>query len=119
MNFDGAIFQDVRTVGTGIVICDSKGEVIAALSEKIPPPPTVEDIEALACWRAMSFALEIGLRDVVFEGDSETIIKHLNFEFDSLASFGNIVEDSKCTALNFRSYSFSHVKRNGNAVVIS
>ena len=67
----------------------------------------------------MSFALEIGLRDVVFEGDFETIIKHLNFESDCLASFGNIVEDSKCAALNFRSYSFSHVKRNGNAVVIS
>ena len=35
--------------GTRIVICDSKGEVIAAFSEKIPLPPTVEDIEVLAC----------------------------------------------------------------------
>ena len=106
-------------VGTGIVICDSKGEVIAAFSEKIPLPPTVEDIEVLACRRAMSFALEIGLRDVVFEGDSETIIKNLNFESDCLASFGNIVEGSKCAALNFRFFSFSHVKHNGNVVVIS
>lgn len=118
VNFDGAIFQDVRLAVIGIVIHDSKGEVIAALSEKTYLPPTVEDIYALACRRAMSFAHEVGLRDVVIEVDSETIIKHLNSESDCLASFGNIVEDSKCAALNFRSCSLSHVERNGNVVAV-
>ncbi|KAK7843401.1 hypothetical protein CFP56_012653 [Quercus suber] len=64
----------------------------------------------------MSFAHEVGLRGVVIERDSETIIKHFSSKSDCLASFGNIVEDSKCATLNFHSRSFSHVKRNGNAV---
>ena len=64
----------------------------------------------------MSFAHEVGLRDVVIEGDSETIIKHFSSESDCLTSFGNMVENSKGAALNFHSCSFSHVKRNGNVV---
>lgn len=56
--------------GTGIVIRDFDGEVIAALTERITLPPSVEEVEALACRRAISFAAEIGLRDVVIEGDS-------------------------------------------------
>lgn len=35
---------------------------------------------------------------------------------ECLAAFGNLVDDSRRTAANFISYSFSHVKRKGNAV---
>ncbi|KAL4645201.1 hypothetical protein ACB092_02G219500 [Castanea dentata] len=44
VNFDGTIFQDFRLAGIGIVIRDSKGEVIATISEKTSLPPTVENI---------------------------------------------------------------------------
>ena len=37
----------------------------------------VEDVEALACRLAVVFALELGLCEMVFEGDSETITKGL------------------------------------------
>ena len=56
--------------GIGVVIHDSEGEVIATLLERISLPPSVENVEAMSCRRAMHFALEIGIRDVVFEGDS-------------------------------------------------
>ena len=55
--------------GIGVVIHDSEGEVIATLLERISLPPSVENVEAMSCRRAMHFALEIGIRDVVFEGD--------------------------------------------------
>jgi len=54
--------------GIGIVIRYSKGEVIATPSEKTSLPSTIEDIEALACRKAMSFAHEVGLRDMVING---------------------------------------------------
>lgn len=63
--------------GIGVVIRDSEGEVIATLSGRIILPPSMEDVEAMACWQAMHFALEIGIQDVVFEGDSQVIFKHL------------------------------------------
>lgn len=72
-----SIFQDIRMAGIGVVIRDSEGEVIATLSGRIILPPSMEDVEAMACWQAMHFALEIGIQDVVFEGDSEVIFKHL------------------------------------------
>ena len=77
LNFDGATFPDMASVGLGVVARDSDGTVIASLLERITLPPIVENLEALVCRRAISFAIEIGLQDVVFEGDSKVVIKHL------------------------------------------
>ena len=84
-NCDGAIFQDMSLASLRVVVCDSDGFMIEALLECIGLPPTMEDLEALACRRAISFAIKISLQDVVFEGDSEVIYKH-------------IISDSPCLA---------------------
>ena len=51
-NFDGAVFVESRDAGIGVVIQNSNGEVVVALSEKIPYPNFVEVLEALAARRA-------------------------------------------------------------------
>lgn len=48
-NFDGALFQDITSVGTEVVIRDFVGQIIGSLSERIVLLPTVDDVEALAC----------------------------------------------------------------------
>ena len=73
-NFDGAIFRDIYSASIGVVIRDCLGEIINSLMERLVLPPTVEDVEALACRRAISFALEIGLQEVMFKGDSDIVI---------------------------------------------
>ncbi|KAL0004117.1 hypothetical protein SO802_011678 [Lithocarpus litseifolius] len=95
---------------------DSEGMVIAALSERISLPSIVEDVEALVCRKAISFSIELGLQDVVFEVDSEIIYKHLVSDSSLLTAFGHIVEDLYRLATSLRSVSFSHVRRNGNKV---
>nr|POE62476.1 hypothetical protein CFP56_59543 [Quercus suber] len=85
--------------------------------ERLVLPPTVEDVEALACRRAISFALEIGLQEVMFEGDLDTIIRSLNAEPPSMVPFGHIIEDACSIASSLRYHSFSHVKHSGNCVV--
>ena len=77
VNFDGATFIDMDSAGLGVVARDSDSMVIASLLERIRLPPMVADLEALACRRAILFALELGLQDVVLEGDSKVIINHL------------------------------------------
>ena len=37
-NFDGAIFEENNIAGIGIIVRNSRGEVMVALSEKIPKP---------------------------------------------------------------------------------
>ena len=95
-----------------MVIRDSEGMVIAVLSERISLPSTVEDVEALA----ISFSIELGLQDVVFEVDSEIIYSHLVSDSTCMTAFGHIIEDSRWLATSLRRVSFSHVRRNGNRV---
>ena len=79
-------------------------------------PGTVEEVEAIACKEAVRFALQLGLADMVFEGDSKCITNAINSGTPCYSSFGHILDDVKALALNFVSASFIHVKRQGNAV---
>ncbi|XP_030970458.1 uncharacterized protein LOC115990817 [Quercus lobata] len=115
-NFDGAIFQDIYSTGIGVVIRDCSGEIIGSLIKRLVLPPLVEDVEALVCRRVISFALEIGLQEVMFEGDSDTVIRSLNVEPPCMAPFGHIIEDARSIASSLRYHSFSHVKRSGNCI---
>ena len=99
-----------------MVVRDSEGLVIAALSERIRLPPTVAALEALACKRSILFAIELGLQEVVFEGDSEVIFKLLTAEQPCMSTFGHIIEDSRCLAARLRLATFTHTKRQGNNV---
>ena len=47
-NYDGAVFGEEQEAGIGVVLRDSEGQVLAALSEKVRLPATVEVIEMLA-----------------------------------------------------------------------
>ncbi|XP_050259001.1 uncharacterized protein LOC126704001 [Quercus robur] len=115
-NCDGAIFHGLNCAGLGIVIRNSEGSVIAALSERVPLLPSVDDLEAMAWRRSVTFAIETGLQEVIFEEDSEVVYKHLSATSSSMASFGHITDETRLLVSNLRFASFSHVKRSGNAV---
>ena len=51
-NFDGVVFNNSHSAGVGVIIRDRNGKVIAAMSERIPLPSTVLEVEAMACRRA-------------------------------------------------------------------
>ena len=66
-----------------MIIRDNVGAVIGALSMCIPLPQSVATVEALACRRAIQFAVEIGLHEVIFEGDATVVIQAIkNCEVD-------------------------------------
>ena len=77
-NFDGSIFSELFLGGIGVVIRDAYGNVIAALSQKIPLPHSVDLVEALAASRAVSFARELRISKVEFEGDSKRVVTAIN-----------------------------------------
>ena len=60
-NYDGAVFEDLGEAGIGVVVSNATGEVIAALSEKIPYPDSVDLVEVLAARRAVRFIVELGM----------------------------------------------------------
>ena len=78
--------------------------------------PSVEMIEARAARRAIQLAMEIGILDVQFEGDSETIIRELSNQEVMPNASGLIIEDAKALLHHFQRYMFTHTRRSGNSV---
>ena len=60
MNYDGAMFRESDNAGIGVVIRDSEGQVLAALSKQLVKPPSMEILELLAARQAVKFTAELG-----------------------------------------------------------
>ena len=73
VNFDAALFENIGSAGIGVVIRDSDGEIIAALSQRILLPFSLEMAEAMAAHRALLFAQELSIK-VMLEGDSLRVV---------------------------------------------
>ena len=110
-NYDGAVFTESGEAGIGIIVRDARGEVIAALAEKILYPGSVNVLEALVARRAVKFAVELGLSSSIIEGDSEVVYRALQASNWHHSSIGEIVKDIVSIAGSSRTFSFSHTKR--------
>ncbi|KAL0008636.1 hypothetical protein SO802_010138 [Lithocarpus litseifolius] len=95
VNYDGAMFGESDEVGIGVVARNENGEVMASLVERITIPQSVEVLEALAARRAVIFSMELGLHQVVIEGDSEIVFKALLGECSDHSCIGHIIKDYK------------------------
>lgn len=73
MNIDSAVFNKRKQMGIGVVIKDSVEEVVVALSKRLAVPLGALEEKANVMEIGVRFAAEVGIRDVIFEGDSLTI----------------------------------------------
>ena len=95
------------------------GGVLASLTEKIPLPQTVADMEATVARRAIMLARDLNLNSIILEGDSEIITRAILAEEQSLASYGNLIKEIKIYVDSFHNFKISHVKRKRNFVAHS
>lgn len=115
-NFDGAMFGESYQASLGVVIRNSEGQVMAALSKKIHKPHSAQSVKLLAARRAVTFCIEMGFQSSIFEGDSKLVIKSLRGKRLVNSQDGNIIQDILSYANSLQSFSFSHVSQQGNAV---
>ena len=101
------------------MVCDSMGGVLASLAENIPLPQTVADVEAATARRAILLARDLNLSSIILEGDSEIITRAIQAKEQSLASYGNLIKETKLHSNSFLYFRISHVKRNKNSVAHS
>ena len=76
-----------------MVIRDNEGQVLAALSEKVRLPATIEVLKVLVAQRAATFVRELGFSRVCFEGDAELVVKCLQSGSVSNALTSHLVKD--------------------------
>ena len=60
LNFDATIFSELSTSDVGAIICNEKGKVIAFMLVKGTPMGDSEEVETLACRKALEFAIDVG-----------------------------------------------------------
>ena len=101
INFDGAVFGDQVSAGIGVVIRDWEGQIITALSQKVWYPGSVDLIEALAACRAISFAKELNIHQMVIEGDSLQVIQAINGIRPVRTMYGHVIDDIRFCLLLF------------------
>ena len=101
--------------GLRVMVRDNEGLVIAAMATCVPQFLQAIEIEALAANKALEFAQEMGLSDVVLEGDS-SLMMAANSKYPSLASYGLLLQDTLSLSSVFSKLSYSHTKREGNTV---
>ena len=98
------------------MVRDNEGLVIAAMATCVLQFLQAIEIEALAANKALEFAQEMGLFDVVLEGDSSLVMAFLNSKNPGLASYGLLLQDTLSLSSVFSKLSYSHTKREGNTV---
>lgn len=116
---DGALFFADNTAGLGVVIRNEHRQVMASLSECIPLPSIVTEVEALAAQRGLELAVETGFRNIVLENNSQVLITALWEDSYSLSCFGHLVKDINFIASYMSSINYTHVRKQFNALAHS
>lgn len=93
---------------------DSLGKLVAARG--IPIDSKLEPVlaEAQAALHATIFAKNLGLVNIIFEGDTKQIIKAINSEQPCMSSYGPLVDGAVSGLGGLENSPFSHVKREAN-----
>ena len=114
VNFDGATFSSKGLASLGAIIRNDQGLVMAAYKHPIPLPTSVETMKVLATHSAIYLARDLNFNKVIFEGNSEIIIKAINKGDLVSSSFGHILKDINLLSKTFHKVSFCHTHRQGN-----
>ncbi|KAL0455247.1 UNVERIFIED_CONTAM: hypothetical protein Slati_0863900 [Sesamum latifolium] len=114
VNFDGAIFQQPKGPGAGILCRDPNGNCIDWLADFSPGVSAVDHAEAIALRKGVEFALRKGWKNVIFEGDCLQIINMLHQQTSDNSAMGVFISDIKEFCRPLGEFRFSFILREGN-----
>lgn len=113
-NVDGVVFAELKVVGIGVVIRDMEGKVKATLCKKINAPFGPVEAKAKAFEMGIQLEKDMGIRDVLIEGDSLIVQRALNELASPPSSVDAIIMGIQDASADFHHIAFTHVSRQGN-----
>ena len=119
INFDAAIFQDINATGFGAIIRNGLGEVMASISAKGPLAFDSEEVEVLACRKALEFAADAGFSNLVIEGDNATVMTFVSNSRAAQSRLGHLYADIQCMVAGLHVFSVNCVPCSANSVAHS
>ena len=105
-----------KLMGIGVVVRDHHREIIAALKRRETGSPESIQAEFVGALMAAEFSRDLGLQDLILEGDSISIVNVLRSSVPNWSPFGQIIEDACGILFSRRSWDVMHVKREANMV---
>ena len=114
MNVDAAVFAEAGQCGLGVVIRNDRGQLMGALSKMLPYPLGAMEAEAKAVECGIIFAWELGLRQVIVEGDSQVVVHALNRRTNTPLPIQQIILGAQTWLPNFRSWKAIFAQRDCN-----
>ena len=96
INVVSAVFKETGQCGIGVIVRNDKGEIMGAHSKKLYFPLGALEAEVKAMECGIIFAWELGLRQVIIEGDSQVVIQALECETLAPISINRSSRGQKC-----------------------
>ena len=115
INVDGGILAKDGHSGIGIVIWDWESQIVAAISMPLSRKFAVEEIEALAMEKGVILAFDLGLENVILEGDSLQTIQVVDKK-DYRGMTSHIISGIIHEMSKFKMVEARHINRNGNKI---
>ncbi|XP_075645764.1 uncharacterized protein LOC142616894 [Castanea sativa] len=116
INFDAALFSTLNSSRFGAVIQNEKGEVMAAMAVKGLEVFCSEEVELLACRKAIEFVVDVGFFELVTEGDNSSVMKAISVLKDDQSMLGNIIGDIHHLIRNLQWARIECTRRGGTRV---
>jgi len=114
VNWDTAVETNKNKMGICVIIRDSKGELLATLSEPKDHIIAPEIAEAISALRAVHFSHGLGFYKVILEGDALQIVQALGKEGSNWCIYGHLIEETRGILHNMQNWKVHHVRRNLN-----
>jgi ribonuclease HI len=114
VNWDAALGKQQGRMGSGVVVRDHLGRVVAARSVTRQGDFEPAAAEAMAAFLAMQTAHEMGIQTVWFEGDAKEITNAVNSRTTDWSPIGHLVDDLRLELSKFPTWKMTHVRRENN-----
>ena len=101
------------------MIRNAVGDVMAAISAREAAVVDSEEAEALACRKAMEFAIAAGFSELIVEEDNAMVMSAVSSTSPNWSRLGVIYDDIGCLAAGLRYVAFSCIRRSANSVAHS
>ena len=87
---------------------------MGAMSKKLPLPLGALEVEAKVVEEGILLVKDLGLKDVIVEGDAKVVMSALFSSNTPLSSIQKVTEGAKFLLQSFNSWRTNHIRRNSN-----
>ena len=108
------MFMELGSCGVGVVIKNTQGQIMGAMSKKLELPLGAVEVEAKAFEEGLLLAGDLGLNQVILEGDAQVVTNALLGKSLPPISIRPIIEGATHWRQKVQVWTTNHVQRTGN-----